>query len=278
MTTSPTGHITAMPPKPNGKNLYFPNASLCLRSCVAFPKFSARFPLSEVIRMASDSTMGTSPTLLGRLGADGAPGWLAILVDRPLAAVPPPLMAATRASETTVRRNCHATNPASPARRARKGCEPSYARYTWGIFGTPPGTLSRFKSLEHPVVKQYIELSCPGCQRPLRVPTQYIGRRIACNRCDHAFSPSASANESMPAPASPPTLADSGTANRRISALEEQIKQVGSELADRTARCTRAECQVAEPGKKQPTSINWLRNCGPRSAEWSSRRGPSPGA
>jgi hypothetical protein len=30
----------------------------------------------------------------------------------------------------------------------------------------------------------------------------------------------------MPVPASPATLADSDTANRRISALEEQIKQV----------------------------------------------------
>jgi hypothetical protein len=29
---------------------------------------------------------------------------------------------------------------------------------------------------------------CPGCQHASRVPTKYLGQRVACKRCQQSFS------------------------------------------------------------------------------------------
>src|SRR5215475_1411024 len=51
-----------------------------------------------------------------------------------------------------------------------------------------------------PPVKTYIDLSCPNCQRLLRVRTEYAGKRIACKHCSHAFVAGVPADAGPPQP------------------------------------------------------------------------------
>src|SRR5207245_220907 len=88
---------------------------------------------------------------------------------------------------------------------------------------TPVGRIS---------VAQYIESACPNCNRPVRIRTEYLGKRIACKSCDHTFK----ADAAQIPPASTPQAApeESPIVNQQTASLEEELKQVRNELAVRT--------------------------------------------
>jgi chromosome segregation ATPase len=87
-------------------------------------------------------------------------------------------------------------------------------------------------------VKIYLEIPCPKCQRKLRVPTEYLGKRLTCKYCEVLFKP-----EAKDAPAGAATVpADSSAAaaNQQITALQAQLQSVRAELAARVADLTNA--------------------------------------
>jgi chromosome segregation ATPase len=101
-------------------------------------------------------------------------------------------------------------------------------------------------------VKSHIDLSCPNCQRLLRVRTEYDGKRIACKYCTHAFvaAVTADAGQVAPAPAAAPQAAPSGgpprpdpdaeAARQRFAQQEAELQRAVNELAARTAELTGA--------------------------------------
>src|SRR5262249_36727141 len=102
-----------------------------------------------------------------------------------------------------------------------------------------------------PPVKSYIDLSCPNCQRPLRVRTEYAGQRIACKHCSHAFVAGvpAEAGPVAPAPAAapqpersvgPPQPDPAADARQRPAQQEAEPQRAVRELAARTAGLTAA--------------------------------------
>jgi chromosome segregation ATPase len=95
----------------------------------------------------------------------------------------------------------------------------------------------------------YLELTCPGCQRKLRIRTKYIGLRVACSHCQHNFlveAPEGTA-ASGPTPSgyapAPPDLA---AEQQRVAELDSELQQLRQQLADRAAECAQATEQLRE--------------------------------
>src|SRR5205085_3685906 len=38
-----------------------------------------------------------------------------------------------------------------------------------------------------PSMKEVVRAACPGCQRPLNVPAEWVGRTVRCKHCGHAM-------------------------------------------------------------------------------------------
>ncbi|HEV3119441.1 MAG TPA: hypothetical protein VGY58_20460, partial [Gemmataceae bacterium] len=77
---------------------------------------------------------------------------------------------------------------------------------------------------------QYIESACPSCHRPVRIRTEYLGKRIACKYCNHTFVPEAGTLPPPPVAMQAPPGPDPAT-RQRIATLEEELKQARDELA-----------------------------------------------
>src|SRR6516225_1473810 len=80
-------------------------------------------------------------------------------------------------------------------------------------------------------------MACPQCQTPLRVRTEYVGKRIACKTCDHTFRVEAPPDGAAPPPA-PPAAAGEGAG--------QEVQQLREELAARTSEHDRALQQLQE--------------------------------
>ncbi|HEV3083689.1 MAG TPA: hypothetical protein VGY66_28165, partial [Gemmataceae bacterium] len=92
---------------------------------------------------------------------------------------------------------------------------------------------------------QYVESACPSCHHPVRIRTEYLGKRIACKHCNHTFV--AQPDQLPPAPtAAAPQPPTEGIADQGVAALEEQLKQVRAELAARTQEHAAAEKKLTE--------------------------------
>jgi exonuclease SbcC len=76
-------------------------------------------------------------------------------------------------------------------------------------------------------VKTYVEIPCPKCERKLRIPTEYFGKRLACKYCEHVFRA-----EAKDVPAAPAAVPDS--AQQQVALLEAQLQHARSELTVRT--------------------------------------------
>ena len=56
-------------------------------------------------------------------------------------------------------------------------------------------------------MKTYLEIPCPKCQRKLRIPTEYLSKRLACKYCEHVFTPDAKAAAAAPLAPNQPAAA-----------------------------------------------------------------------
>jgi chromosome segregation ATPase len=74
-------------------------------------------------------------------------------------------------------------------------------------------------------VTEYIPATCPNCQKVLRVRAAYVGHKIACNHCNHAFRVEA------------PPPSDSGDRQR----LEAELQQARDDHAAAQLRLTELE-------------------------------------
>jgi chromosome segregation ATPase len=89
-------------------------------------------------------------------------------------------------------------------------------------------------------VKTYVELACPGCQRSLRIRTEYLGGGIRCNHCQHVFKALARDGQvAAAAPVATPALARE-TARQPPAPFEAELRKAQAEIAGRTADHTRA--------------------------------------
>lgn len=97
----------------------------------------------------------------------------------------------------------------------------------------------------------YIQATCPGCRRDLRVRSVYVGRIIQCNHCDHAF---------VPAPQEPRRDASAGAdVNARLGelrALQEERTRLLAEIQAHSLRASEAEslARAAENGRDEATA------------------------
>src|SRR5262249_28943263 len=91
-----------------------------------------------------------------------------------------------------------------------------------------------------PLVTKYIDNPCPKCGRNLRVRTTYIGRKIACNHCNHGFLVKA---DTAPERGALPPDKPAGTMTRepeleqlreQVRALDEESRKLRTELAARS--------------------------------------------
>jgi predicted nucleic acid-binding Zn-ribbon protein len=81
-------------------------------------------------------------------------------------------------------------------------------------------------------VKTYLEIPCPKCQRKLRIPTEYLGKRLSCKYCEHVFQPDVK---------DVPAAADS--ANQQLAQLQAELTARAAEHANalKDAQWARAE-------------------------------------
>jgi hypothetical protein len=92
-------------------------------------------------------------------------------------------------------------------------------------------------------VTQYAELPCPKCQRELRVRTEYLGRVISCNYCDHSFRVHLHvATSGAPATEARTSLPETTT-------LDDKIRRLSRELGGEDTRATRLEEANQEVGR-----------------------------
>ena len=76
---------------------------------------------------------------------------------------------------------------------------------------------------------EYLQLSCPNCQRELRVRRQYVGLQVACSHCGRSFAVELPDDARGAATdAESPSYQTASEADR--AALERQITELASEL------------------------------------------------
>jgi hypothetical protein len=98
----------------------------------------------------------------------------------------------------------------------------------------------------------YLELSCPGCLRDLRIRESYLGQVVLCNHCDRSFIPRAvdefaggdppQVEDSREATEHPPTPDWESDAGR----LQLELVARSSELTEIQARLVGTQAQVSE--------------------------------
>ncbi len=66
-------------------------------------------------------------------------------------------------------------------------------------------------------------ITCPGCQRTLQVPEQFLGQTVQCPECRHMFTASSSAVSSTPAV--PPVSLDKSAAKPRRRDVDDDYEE-----------------------------------------------------
>lgn len=76
----------------------------------------------------------------------------------------------------------------------------------------------------------YLDIVCPGCQRPLRVRSKYAGLSVTCSHCEQEFLVRASTPAELPvagpAAAPPVHTAELESARGRIAELEQAMSEL----------------------------------------------------
>jgi hypothetical protein len=78
-------------------------------------------------------------------------------------------------------------------------------------------------------------VACPGCQRQLQVPEQYIGQRVQCPECQHMFVATTTAVSAHPVPTSsapPPAESRPRSKSARYDDDEDETPRRRRDLDD----------------------------------------------
>jgi hypothetical protein len=122
---------------------------------------------------------------------------------------------------------------------------------------------------------QYIEGHCPNCGRPIRIRTQYFGKKLVCKTCDFRFRPAPPEDlpvepDSLPevlekadlemdprpegtAPAAPRRTPPTPLTDRELRALLERHDPLEAEFDIKPSSAARANEQDGT-GAARPTS------------------------
>jgi hypothetical protein len=84
-------------------------------------------------------------------------------------------------------------------------------------------------------MSSHLDLSCPNCQKGLRVPPALAGKRVKCKQCNHPFViPAAAEQQSAPTPAA--AAAQPAAPKGRFDE-EDVVQEIGLIVDDLAPRC-----------------------------------------
>lgn len=102
---------------------------------------------------------------------------------------------------------------------------------------------------------QYVEINCANCGRRLNVRVKYVGRKIVCKFCDHAFRVEAAEHVQSSSTASEPASGTSGESGSKaeidrlqteLAAIQNERERLHGDVQRLTSDLESAEAQIAQ--------------------------------
>ncbi|MBA4065217.1 MAG: hypothetical protein C0501_16190 [Isosphaera sp.] len=106
-----------------------------------------------------------------------------------------------------------------------------------------------------------VDLACPNCEKPLKVPPAVFGKRVKCKHCDHPFvaadpaaarpaKPARPGARPEPAPPPPPAPAPAGGAALRFADDDDGPQKIEVVQESDTPRCPHCAQELDPPDAK----------------------------